>query len=352
MQFKDLAEAWLTKLQKRQELGKIKPASLATFTSRVRLHAIPALGTLEVQDMRNGRVKEFAELMALKFSPKSVRENVALVKAVLQSHVNEDGEPILDLSKWNNRFVFENVKDVRNQRRPTINREALNEILANRTLKIPIRVFIALAAATGMRRGELLAARYAGDDQSTTWDKEASAIFVRKSIWGGKEQEPKSKAGIREINVSSSVNKMLSEYVELEKKQPGEYLFCTKGGKPFTPTTVNDRIVKPNGIPGAHSLRRYRAAWLDSVGAPRNFLRELMGHSLAGDVTDLYIGKKDETYRRQWVERIGTGLDLASVTLSIPTRVTRGRKISVVAEAEPIKPVEPSPEPVAQLAAF
>ena len=55
MQFRELAEAWLIKLQKRLELGKLKPASLAAFTSRVRTHAIPALGEFDVELVRTER---------------------------------------------------------------------------------------------------------------------------------------------------------------------------------------------------------------------------------------------------------------------------------------------------------
>ena len=90
MNFKSLAEEWILRLQKQVELGKMKPASADTFINRVRLHAIPALGTLEVQDVRNGKVKEFAETLATKFKPKTVRECIAVVKAVLRSHVNEE----------------------------------------------------------------------------------------------------------------------------------------------------------------------------------------------------------------------------------------------------------------------
>ena len=171
MQFRELAEAWLIKLQKRLELGKLKPASLAAFTSRVRTHAIPALGEFDVELVRNGKVREFAEALAVKLGPKSVRENVAVVKMVLQSYVDSDGEYLLDLGKWRASFIFENVKDVTNQKRPTISREALSAIIANLDLKSCDRVFVALAASTGLRRGELLAVRYAAGNRSTSWSR-------------------------------------------------------------------------------------------------------------------------------------------------------------------------------------
>lgn len=355
MQFRELAEAWLIKLQKRLELGKLKPASLAAFTSRVRTHAIPALGEFDVELVRNGKVREFAEALAVKLGPKSVRENVAVVKMVLQSYVDSDGEYLLDLGKWRASFIFENVKDVTNQKRPTISREALSAIIANLDLKSCDRVFVALAASTGLRRGELLAVRYAAGNRSTSWSPEAGAIFVRKSIWGGKNQAPKSDAAIRRIDLADSVNQMLCQYVELEKKSLGDYLFCTRTGKPLTPSHVNERILAPNGIPGMHSTRRYRANYLDQQGCPRNLLSEWLGHSLAANVTDIYIGVADEGYRKKWAENLGTGLDLAAATLPVSklkAKPRKTRKISVVVEAESVEPVESSSKPFTQLAAF
>jgi integrase len=340
--FKELAERWLLRLQKRVELQKLKPASLAAFTSRVRTHAIPALGEIDVLEIKNGKVREFAEALAVKLGPKSVRENIAVLKMVLQSYVDENGEYLIDLSKWRANFIFENVKDVKDQKRPTISGEALDAIIANLDLRVCDRVFVALAASTGLRRGELLAVRYAAGNRSSSWDKEASAIFVRRSIWSGKSQSPKSDAAVRRIDLATSVNEMLTAYVEVEKKNPGDYLFCTRTGKPLTPSCVNERIVKPNKIPGMHSTRRYRARWLDQRGCPRNLLAEWLGHNLTSNVTDLYIGTADEAYRREWAEKIGTGLDLAAATLPVSKpKAAKPRKTRKNVVAAPA--VEPQP---------
>src|SRR5271157_5380904 len=104
MLMQQLIEQWTVKQRKRVELGKLKPASLATFTSHVNTWIMPNLGQFEVEQIRNGVVKQFAETIAAAAkSPKTIREIVALVKQILESHVNQDGEPILDL-KWRNKF--------------------------------------------------------------------------------------------------------------------------------------------------------------------------------------------------------------------------------------------------------
>ena len=110
MLLKDLADQWLSRQRKRVELGKLKPATLPV-TSHVNIHIVPCLGDLEIETIRNGKVREFAEVLATSLGPKTVREIVATLKHVLESHVNQDGEPILDL-KWRSKFIFENVREI------------------------------------------------------------------------------------------------------------------------------------------------------------------------------------------------------------------------------------------------
>src|ERR1700737_3355200 len=108
MLMKELTNQWLAKLQRRLELGKLKPASLAAFTSYTNKWILPHLGEHEIEFIRNGKVKEFAEsLVAAGKGTKTTREIIALVRQILESYVNEDGEPILDL-KWRTSFIFEN----------------------------------------------------------------------------------------------------------------------------------------------------------------------------------------------------------------------------------------------------
>jgi integrase len=314
MLFGELAERYLAHLNKRLELGKIKPASLDTFVQRTRTHVIPALGALDILEVRNGKVKAFAEMLATKLSRKTVQECVMLVKMILEAHVDPDGEPLLDL-KWNNRFIFQDVKDIGQQKQPTISQDDLNAVLKNQEIKVRDRVLIALAGSTGLRISELLALRYLGGSRSTTWDA-GDMIHVRKSIFKGQLQEPKTKASVRDIDISAPAVKMLEIFCQAENKKPGDYIFA-KGGKPMTRSDVHHGILAPVGIPGAHSLRRRRATHLDEQGTPRALVSAWMGHSTKGEgMSSLYIKSQENLqFRRQHCERVGTGLDLVAAIL-------------------------------------
>lgn len=308
MLMKDLIEQWKAKLRKRVELGKLKPASLDTFTSRTSTWILPHLGELEIESIRNGRVKEFAETISQKLGPKTTREVVGLVKMILESHVNADGEPLLDL-RWRTDFIFENVKEIGRQSQPTISRDALNAVLRNRRMKVRDRVLIALAASTGMRIGELLALKINGGEEDTSWVPTENVIRVRKSFYRGRLQLPKTESSQRLIDLSSPLQNMLAEFAR--GRQPGELLFATRTGKPLEPSHVRRYIMLPNGIQGAHVLRRFRSTWCEEQGTPRSLLDAWIGHS-NGNVTDRYIkSAEDREFRRKQVDRIGTGLNLA-----------------------------------------
>jgi integrase len=324
MLFKELTGNWLADLQERAKLGDLKPASLATFISRTNAHIRPGLGELEVEVVRNGVVKTFAENLSTKLGPKTTREVVALVKAILESHVNQDGEPLLEL-KWNNKFIYKGIKKIGKQLQPTISRDALNVIIKNHEIKVRDRVLIALAAATGVRVGELQALRINGDSTSTSWDQQASTLTVRQSVWRGQLQLPKTLAAIRQIELSTQVNELLIAFTA--GRQAGEFMFATKSGKPLADNYISKHIMVPNDVPGMHSLRRYRASWADQQGCPRSLLAAWLGHSgnseillaaptdrPSNETTSRYIKVESEQYRRSWAESLGTGLELSAVT--------------------------------------
>jgi integrase len=316
MHMNALIDQWSAKQRKRVELGKMKPASLSAFTSYANNWISPRLGNCELETIKNGRVKEFAEgLVAAGKAPKTVREILRTLKSILLSHRNEDGEALLDLSKWNLSFITEDIPSIGKQKQPTISRDALNAILKDRSIKVRDRVLIALGAATGIRIGELLALKICGTgatgEENTIWDRENRVILVRKSVYRGQLQLPKTDAAIRDVDLSTPVQNMLIEFAK--GRQPGEFIFATKTGKPLEPSHVQRFITKKNGVPGAHALRRYRLTWLEEQGCPRGLEAFWMGHS-NGDMRGRYDKTaQDLEFRRKQVERIGTGLVISEI---------------------------------------
>jgi integrase len=179
----------------------------------------------------------------------------------------------------------------RKQHQPTVTKEFLQSILGNKSIKVRDRVLLALLGATGLRIGELQALQFGPDpaDQNTVWDPDERMIRVRKSVWRGKLQDPKTSAAIRDIDLSTPANRMLQEFAK--GGQQGEFLFCTKYGKPL----------RPLGIPGCHALRRLRVSHLREVGCNEDILKAWLGHSNGGDITNRYSKLSENLeLRRTW----------------------------------------------------
>jgi hypothetical protein len=109
---------------------------------------------------------------------------------------------------------------------------------------------------------------------------------------------------------------MLKEFTA--GRQRGEFLFASKNNTPLKPSYIRQYILAPLGIPGAHSLRRLRTSHLRAVGCNESVLRYWLGHANR-DVTDSYDkSAEDAEFRRTWVERCGTGLEISAATVPTP----------------------------------
>src|SRR2546430_16022976 len=87
-------------------------------------------------------------------------------------------------------------------------------------------------------------------------------------MWDGVEQQPKTKAAIRTVDLSQPVNAMVAVYAKNANKKPGDYLFATRTGSPYRPSSLEELALEPLGVPSFHALRRWRFTHLRTSGAP------------------------------------------------------------------------------------
>lgn len=200
-------------------------------------------------------------------------------------------------------------------------------------------------AGSGLRIGEALAIHIGGSEDQTRISPDCRTIFVRKSIWGGVEQEPKTKDAIREVDLCEPLAKFIKDFIGNRKDG---YLFCSDSGRPLLQRnilrdslhriqkgrkefqsyrTVGTQKVKHIlflAIPGVlghtegfHAFRRYRATHLDLSDVPRGIAQFWLGHA-DKTITDRYVkmqGRIEE--RRTWAERAGLGFKLPKKLISM-----------------------------------
>ena len=259
------------------------------------------LGGKLLADVSNKAVRELVEKMsAAELSAKTIVNYVQVVKLVLASAVDEEGEQIYP-RKWNHDFIQLPVVRKDKQHRPAVTEADLKDILSN-VKKRKYAVLFALLAGTGLRIGEALALR------SPDFGPDCRVLYVRRSLWRGREQEPKTSNAVRVVDIPEVLANELRDYVS----SVHGYLFATAQGRSLQQRNVL-RILHSAKRVGFHAFRRFRLTWLRKSGAPKDLERFWMGHA-PEEVGDLYSKlKEDVAFRQEWAGRIGLGFELVHI---------------------------------------
>jgi len=298
--FREQADWWLASLPKRKR-RPVKPATISGWRDALNAWLLPNLGEKLIADVSNKAVRELVEkMLAADLSAKTIVNYVQVVKLLVASAVNDEGEHVYPRT-WNHDFIQLPVVRKDKQHRPTVTDADLKEILYN-TKKRKYVVLFSLLPGTGLRIGEALALR------STDFGPDCRVLYVRRSFWRGHEQEPKTSNAVRVVDIPEVLAKELRDYLA----STSGLLFATADGNPLQQRNVLRVLhaVKPVGF---HAFRRFRLTWLRKNGVPKDLERYWMGHA-PEEVGDLYSKLKDDvSFRQQWAERTGLGFELVHV---------------------------------------
>jgi integrase len=239
-------------------------------------------------------------MTAAKLSAKTIVNYTQVLKLVVASAVNENGDQIHP-RVWNNDFAGLPIIDKTKQRRPTVTQTELEEILTG--VKDRYRVLFALLAGTGLRIGEALGVK------TTDFGPDYRVLHVNRSVWGGQEQAPKISSAIRAIDLPQPLAWMVREFITSKQG----YLFATANGKPLQPRNVLRVLHSTGKHVGFHAFRRYRAAVLRKAQVPEDLIGLWLGH--AQNLTDRYAAqlREDIAYRAEWCKRAGLGFSVVTL---------------------------------------
>lgn len=295
--FREQAETWIESLATRRR-KPVKPATVVGWRCALDGWILPNIGDRPLSEVSNGVLRQLVEKMAVRLSAKTVVNYAQVVKMVVASAVDADGEQIYP-RKWNHDFIGLPIIRKEMQRRPTITEAELHEVLAS--AKGRYVVLFALLAGTGLRIGEALALK------TTDLSPDCCVLHVRRSIWHGREQEPKTPNAVRVVDVAEPLARVLCEYVASKSR----YLFAAKSGGPLQQRNVLRTLHATGKKVGFHAFRRFRTETLRRARVPEDLTRLWLGHSKQ-TVTDLYAGglENDEAWRQEWCERAGLGFSL------------------------------------------
>jgi integrase len=319
--FSEQTERWFTAARSRKR-KPVAPSTIQFWRGCLDNWLNPNLGMIPMSDVNNGAVKRLVAIMSDGgLSPKTITSYVQVVKTIVASAVNDEGEELYP-RKWNAEFIDLPVVEKSKQNTPSFSVEVMSG-LAKWRYRQQQMLFV-LCGATGMRIGEALGVEI---------DRHISADFLTISIEQKArhckvEHRVKTVSAVRKVDLHSSIAALLGEFIG--DRRSG-FLFQSRTGRPLSSSNIVKRHLHPalkalgyiNPITGTdkagtHAFRRFRNTHLRKVGCPIGVYQYWMGHAPA-DMSDLYDKvKEDIAFRREWAERCGIGFELPSVVPNVP----------------------------------
>jgi integrase len=320
--FREQAKRWFNHVQNRRR----KPVALSTlelWEGCLNNWINPNIGEVPLSEVYNAVLKSLvAKMVDGGLSPKSIDTYSQVVKTVVASAVNDEGEEIYP-RKWNNEFIDMPIVEEEKQNTPTFSSEVMTGLASWK--KNRERMIFILCGAAGLRIGEAL-----GIEIGKHVSQDFLTISIKQKVRHGRvEQRLKTANGGRQVDLHPTIAALLKEYVA---DRTTGFLFCTRTGKPLSPSNIIRRhlhkaLRELNYInpytgthkAGNHAFRRFRNTYLRNYTAcPEGLYKYWMGHA-GKDMSDLYDKiREDVVFRREWAERCGFGFELPSVVPSVP----------------------------------
>jgi integrase len=304
MKLSTQAKTFLEDLRNRK-LRPAKPATTKLYDSYIRNHIVPFLGDLELSEIKNAWMKKFsAKLVEDGLSPATVTGILTVTKSIITSLVDEEGDRVINI-KWNGSFIGSPVVNPRKQKTPIISAEGVQDAISKADGQY--KALIALYAGTGLRMSEALALKRGPDDtKGSFWDTENSLLKIRSQVQYGVEQDPKTEAGTREVDMPKELNSYLMSVLGTE---PGLVFKSRHNG--FINKTTAYQMAEETGIPGFHSLRRWRVTWLRGKQLPEDIIEYWIGHGGQKSITDRYSKlSQNKGLRKELAEKAGLGFQI------------------------------------------
>jgi integrase len=300
-----------------------KPSTLTTWRCCVDKWLNPNLGDLPLQSVNNATVKTLVlKMHEAGLSPQTIKNQIGLVKLIVASALNDDGDEIFP-RKWNNEFL--DMPLVENAHQPIFTERTVNQIVQKACGQD--QVLFALLAGTGIRAGEALGL------EIKHFSEDCRTITIEQSCWNGSIQTPKTRNAYRRVDVGPSLASFLKGFIE----DRSGLVFINRAFKPLSQTNVLRRslhpLLKELGVEetGFHAFRRFRTTWLRKNRAPEDLIRFWLGHAKTS-ITDVYSKLADDLeFRCEVSDKLGTGFDVPASMRPMRPRKSVAKEVNAAA---------------------
>ena len=256
------------------------------YETIVRMYLIPTLGSVALQRLSAMHLnRAYSEWRSAGLTGQTVLHFHRLIHRVLASALREGR------IRQNVAAIADHPKAERKERRHFSNEELFRIVAVTSGA---FRALIAIALATGARRGKLLGLRWSDVDL----DRQIVAIgrSLEQTKQGGIREKPPKSGKERVIDLPASAVDVLRRHRIEQAATSGlgaSYIFPGIDGGPWTPHKVTDgfrEILQRAGVPGGsfHSLRHTAATQMLALEVPPKVVQERLGHSTIAITMDLY----------------------------------------------------------------
>jgi hypothetical protein len=318
--FKDQGEIWLKSLANRKR-NPLEQTTIDTRRYALDKWIYPFFEDALVADVNNKTMKELVEHMT-QLSPARIRDYTSIVKAVVASAIDEDGEQLFPRT-WNEEYI--DAPMVKHQRQPSTDREGMAAIVKQATGQY--RVLYALLAGCGpLRAGEAL-----GLEIGKHTSKDYQTLYIRQKAKRGLIQPYlKTQNGERDVDLCRPLASMLKDYIGA--RTSGLLFRTSTGAQLLQANTLQDSLhpilKKLEHVKGGFNIfRRFRITELKKSDCPDALQHFWSGHAhthVSERYTKLF---QDRDYRLEWAEKIGMGFALPARSVSQLSKLIEFRRV-------------------------
>ena len=282
--FREYTERWLSVYKE----GKLKPKTLKGYKDMLKCHLFPTFGDLRMDIITAAGIQSFLNDNKT-YSQKSLQEWLNLLRQILKAAMTDK---LIDSNQASDKRIYIPSNII--HEREALKEAEWQDVISNlNRLQGTDRLYMAIIAFTGMRRGEVLGLRWEDVDLDN------NVIHVRRNVTHISNQPiigtPKTERGKRDVPIMAGLLNHLSPvkesgYIITREKDPD---------KPLTISafrTMWKRIKNTIDVHGAtgHVFRHTMGTALFYEGADIKTIQSIVGHADIKTTMDTYIHVRDD----------------------------------------------------------
>ena len=308
--FKDFSGVWLSSYAS----PGVKPSTLAGYKRIIEKLLQPAFGHYQMTDIMTGHLQAFIADRLKSVSAKTATNEIVVIKEMFKHAL---------------RWGYLKLNPAEYLERPRITKPEI-EVLSPAEISALLekasghyRTAFLTDFLTGMRAGELWGLQWGDID----WN--SKRIHVRRSLWKGSFQTPKSKTSNRQIDIPDMLIQELKKWKLACPVNEHDLVFPSAEGRP----SQHDNVVKRHYNPALrnaglrqvsfHSLRHSNASMRIQAGQNIKYIQSQMGHASINITLDIYGHLfNDANFNRQQVELLEVSFNSVRNPLEKPAQKT------------------------------